>query len=56
MNIYKCMADMLWTLWAVIQNHCSKLDFDFWGYGMKRFNRAMTAFDSDKFPNWLEIA
>ena len=56
MNIYKYMADMLWTLWAVIQNHFSKLDFDFWGYGMKRFNRAMIAFDSDKFPNWLEIA
>ena len=56
MNIYKYMADMLWTLWAVIQNHFSKLDFDFWEYGINRFNRAMNAFDSDKFTKWLSIA
>ena len=55
MNIYKYMADMLWTLWAVIQNHFSKLDFDFWEYGINRFNRAMNAFDSDKFTKWLSI-
>ena len=55
-NIYKYMADMLWTLWAVIQNHFSKHDFDYWGYGMNRFNRAMDAFHTDDFSRWLEIA
>jgi thiamine kinase-like enzyme len=56
MCVYKYMADMLWTLWAVIQNHFSKLDFDYWEYGMNRFNRAMEAFHSDDFGRWLESA
>lgn len=55
MNIYKYMADVLWTLWAVIQNHISTLDFDYWEYGLKRFTRAMNAFHSDDFPEWFEI-
>jgi len=56
MNVYKYMADVLWTLWAVIQNHFSVLDFDYWEYGMNRFDRAMNAFDSENFLKWLEIA
>jgi thiamine kinase-like enzyme len=56
MNVYKYMADVLWTLWAVIQNHFSVIDFDFWEYGLNRFNRAMNAFNSADFPKWLEIA
>jgi thiamine kinase-like enzyme len=55
MSVYKYMADMLWTLWAVILNHFSKLDFDYWSYGMNRFNRAMEAFHGDDFGRWLEI-
>lgn len=53
-NIYKSMADILWTLWAAIQNHLSDLDFDFWEYGMNRFNRAMKALNSDNFPRWFQ--
>jgi thiamine kinase-like enzyme len=56
MNIYKSMADILWTLWAVIQNHFSKLDFDYWEYGINRFTRAMNAVNSDNFVRWLTIA
>lgn len=56
MSIYKSMADILWTLWASIQNHISKLDFDYWAYGMNRFNRAMNAIHSDNWNKWLEIA
>ena len=55
MNIYKYMADILWTFWAVIQNHLSTLDFNFWEYGVNRFTRAMDAFDSDDFAKWFEI-
>ncbi len=55
MNIYKYMADILWTFWAVIQNHLSTLDFDFWEYGLNRFNRAMNAFHSDDFPKLFKI-
>jgi len=53
-SIYKSMADILWVLWADIQNHFSDLDFDFWQYGMKRFNRAMVALNSDNFSRWLQ--
>jgi len=55
MSVYKYMADILWTLWAVIQNHCSTLDFDFWEYGMNRFNRAMDAFETPDFGRWIEL-
>ncbi len=55
MNIYKSMADILWTLWAVIQNHFSKLDFEYWEYGMNRFKRAMNAVHSDNFSRWFSL-
>ena len=53
MSLYKSMADILWTLWAAIQNHFSELEFDFWEYGMNRFNRAMIALNSDNFSRWI---
>jgi thiamine kinase-like enzyme len=56
MKIYKSMADLLWTLWAMIQNHYSKLEFDFWAYGINRFNRAMNAVNSGDFSRWLAVA
>ena len=56
MNIYKSMADILWTLWAMIQNHYSALDFDYWGYGTVRFERAMNALNGSEFAHWLKIA
>jgi len=56
MNIYKSMADMLWTLWAVIQNYYSNISFDYWNYGINRFNRAMDAMNKDTFKQWLKIA
>jgi len=55
MNIYKYMADILWTLWASIQNHISNIDFDYWKYGINRFNRAMNAINSREFENWLRV-
>jgi thiamine kinase-like enzyme len=56
MNVYKYMADMLWSLYGYIQNHFSELDYDFWEYGMNRFNRAMQAFHGGEFSRWLQIA
>lgn len=54
MNIYKSMADILWTLWAMIQNHLSNLDFDYWNYGINRFKRAMNALSTENYPRWLK--
>ncbi len=53
LKIYKYMADILWTLWAVIQNNTSDIKFDYWRYGLKRFERAMNAINSDNFKYWL---
>jgi thiamine kinase-like enzyme len=53
MKIYKSMADILWTLWACIQNHISKIPFDYWEYGINRFYRAMQAIHSQEFDAWL---
>jgi len=52
LNIYKYMADILWTLWAIIQHNLSDIDFDYWEYGMNRFNRAMKAINSESFKYW----
>ncbi len=56
MSIYKSMADILWTLYAMIQHHFSKIDFDHWEYGINRFNRAMNAMNTDTFSQWLRIS
>jgi thiamine kinase-like enzyme len=34
-----------WTLWASIQHGSSPLDFDFWSWGMEKYDRAVAAFD-----------
>ena len=34
-----------WALWGFIQQPVSPLDFDFWGWGMERYERAVAEFD-----------
>jgi thiamine kinase-like enzyme len=48
------MSDVGWTLWAAIQSKISKIDYDFWGWAIERWNRALEKFDSDQFPIWLK--
>jgi thiamine kinase-like enzyme len=38
-----------WTLWASIQDGVSALDFDFWGWGMEKYERAVEEFDGPDF-------
>jgi thiamine kinase-like enzyme len=35
------MSDYGWTLWASIQSATSDLDFDFWSWGMEKYERAL---------------
>jgi thiamine kinase-like enzyme len=35
------MSDYGWTLWASIQSATSDLDFDFWAWGMEKYERAL---------------
>ncbi len=43
-----------WTLWGAIQNGASPIDFDFWGWGMERFEGAAAGFTAADFPSLLE--
>jgi thiamine kinase-like enzyme len=43
-----------WTLWGVIQNGASPIDFDFWSWAMERFEGAAAGFTADDFPRLLE--
>jgi len=38
------MSDYGWTLWASIQAATSDLDFDFWAWGMEKYERALERF------------
>ncbi len=37
------------TLWASIQDGVSEIDFDFWSWGMEKYERAVAEFDSPLF-------
>ncbi len=43
-----------WTLWGVIQNAASPIDFDFWSWAMERFEGAAQGFTAPGFDRLLE--
>jgi thiamine kinase-like enzyme len=43
-RLYGLMSDYGWTLWASIQAATSELDFDFWAWGMEKYERALEVF------------
>ena len=45
-----------WMLWASIQAGISTIDFDFWSWGMEKYERAVVEFDGPEFSDWLESA
>jgi thiamine kinase-like enzyme len=45
-----------WTLWGCIQNGSSPLDFDFWGWGMERYEGAVAEFKGPDFNQLLDDA
>ena len=54
MKLNMIMSDMGWELWAAIQANISKIDFDFWGWAIERWGRAVEKMDSVEFAGWLE--
>ena len=50
------MSKYGWTLWAPIQSSVSPIDFDYWSWGMEKYDRAVAEFDSAAFDAWLEAA
>jgi thiamine kinase-like enzyme len=50
------MSKYGWTLWASIQDATSHLDFDFWTWGMEKYERAVAEFDGPEFEPLLVAA
>jgi thiamine kinase-like enzyme len=45
-----------WSLWGFIQAAASPLDFDFWSWGMERYEKAQRTFGDPGFARLLEEA
>jgi thiamine kinase-like enzyme len=50
------MSKYGWTLWASIQTSVSEIDFDFWSWGMEKYDRAVAEFDGPDFDRLLDEA
>ena len=53
-RLWGLMSKYGWTLWASIQDGVSTIDFDFWGWGMEKFERAIEEFDGPDFERLCE--
>jgi thiamine kinase-like enzyme len=52
-RLWGLMSKYGWTLWASIQDGVSEIDFDFWTWGLEKYDRAMAEFDSPEFERLL---
>jgi len=48
-TVYKALADIKWTLWSMLQNKISLLEFDFSKYGLWKLLRARSIVER---PDW----
>jgi thiamine kinase-like enzyme len=53
-RLWGLMSKYGWTLWASIQDGVSEIDFDFWTWGLEKFERAVAEFDGPEFGRLLE--
>jgi thiamine kinase-like enzyme len=53
-RLWGLMSKYGWTLWASIQDGVSEIDFDFWGWGVEKFERAVGEFDGPDFAGLSE--
>ena len=54
MKLNMIMSDIGWGLWAAIQAKTSRIEYDFWGWAIERWGRALEKLDSAEFPVWLQ--
>lgn len=52
-RLWALMSKYGWTLWASIQASVSPIEFDYWSWGMEKYERAVAEFDSERFEQWL---
>jgi thiamine kinase-like enzyme len=53
-RLWGLMSKYGWTLWASIQDGVSDIEFDFWEWGMEKYDRALAEFDGPDFEMLLE--
>jgi thiamine kinase-like enzyme len=51
--LWGVVAKYGWMLWASIQDGVSELEFDFWSWGMEKYDRAVAEFDGPEFESML---
>ena len=54
--LYSIMAKYGWTLWASIQDAISPIDFDFWSWGMEKYEDCRSLIASSYYREMLEKA
>jgi thiamine kinase-like enzyme len=52
-RLFGLMSKYGWTLWASIQDSTSDVDFDFWSWGMEKYERAVAEFDGPEFATLI---
>jgi thiamine kinase-like enzyme len=53
MKLNMIMSDVGWGLWAAIQAKISNIDFDFWGWAIERWGRALEKMDGREAEVWM---
>jgi len=53
-RLWGLMSKYGWMLWASIQEGTSTIDFDFWSWGMEKYDRVVAEFESPEFGQLLE--
>lgn len=53
-RLWALMSKYGWTLWASIQASISPIEFDYWSWGMEKYERAVAEFDGPELAGWLE--
>jgi thiamine kinase-like enzyme len=53
-RLFALMSKYGWTLWAAIQDAVSEVDFDFWTWGMDKYERAVAEFTGSDFARLID--
>jgi thiamine kinase-like enzyme len=53
-RLFGLLSQYGWTLWASIQHSAATVDFDFWSWGMEKYDRAVAEFTSPDFERLLQ--
>ncbi|WP_414440837.1 phosphotransferase [Burkholderia sp. 22PA0099] len=55
-QLYKALADLKWSTWAMVQRAVSTIDFDFHKYGTWKHMRARAVMQDSRWETWLRQA